>query len=101
MTTGPEIQKIVDAVRARRRFVISSHARPDGDSLGSQLAMAYALRALGKEVVVVNADPAPGPLMARLFAMSSSPLMSVIVLCAGTLKSIVSPPAASRPMKLS
>ena len=29
---------------------ISSHARPDGDSIGSQLAMAFALRALGKEV---------------------------------------------------
>jgi phosphoesterase RecJ-like protein len=64
MTTKPEVQQIVDAIRARRRFVISSHARPDGDSIGSQLAMAYALRSLGKEVVVVNADPAPAPLMA-------------------------------------
>ena len=44
----------------RQRFVISSHSRPDGDSIGSQLAMAYALRALGKEVDVVNEDPAPG-----------------------------------------
>jgi phosphoesterase RecJ-like protein len=64
MTTSPELQQIVDAVRARRRFVISSHARPDGDSIGSQLAMAYALREMGREVAVVNADPAPPPLMA-------------------------------------
>jgi phosphoesterase RecJ-like protein len=64
MTINPELQKIVDAIRARQRFVISSHARPDGDSIGSQLAMAYALKALGKDVVVVNADPAPAPLMA-------------------------------------
>jgi phosphoesterase RecJ-like protein len=66
MTTSnvPEIQQIVDAIRGRQRFVLSSHARPDGDSIGSQLAMAYALRALGKDVVVVNADPAPAPLMA-------------------------------------
>jgi bifunctional oligoribonuclease and PAP phosphatase NrnA len=64
MTTNPDVQKIVEAIRARRRFVISSHARPDGDSIGSQLAMAYALKALGKEVTVVNADPAPVPLMA-------------------------------------
>jgi phosphoesterase RecJ-like protein len=62
--TSPELQQIVDAIRARRRFVISSHARPDGDSIGSQLAMAYALRALGKEVRVVNRDPAPGPILA-------------------------------------
>jgi phosphoesterase RecJ-like protein len=62
--TAPEIQQILEAVRSRRRFVLSSHSRPDGDSIGSQLAMASALRALGKEVRVVNADPAPGPLMA-------------------------------------
>jgi len=59
-----ELSLIVDAIRTRRRFVLSSHSRPDGDSIGSQLAMAYALRALGKEVAIVNADPAPPPLMA-------------------------------------
>jgi len=58
------IERIRDAVLARQRFVISSHARPDGDSIGSQLAMAYALRALGKDVAIVNRDPAPPPLMA-------------------------------------
>ena len=63
-TNSPEILQIVEAVRARRRFVLSSHSRPDGDSIGSQLAMASALRAMGKEATVVNADPAPPPLMA-------------------------------------
>ena len=63
MTMNPEIAKIVDAIRSRQRFVLSSHSRPDGDSIGSQLAMAYALVALGKDAVAVNADPAPGPLM--------------------------------------
>ncbi len=62
-TNSPELQQIVDAIRARHRFVISSHSRPDGDSIGSQLAAAYALRALGKVVTIVNADPAPPPLM--------------------------------------
>src|SRR5256885_1579245 len=64
MTDTAALQRIVDAIRARRRFVLSSHSRPDGDSIGSQLAMAYALRSLGKEAEVVNADPAPAPLMA-------------------------------------
>ena len=64
MNNSPEIRQIVDAIRHRQRFVLSSHSRPDGDSIGSQLAMAYALRALGKDVVVVNADAAAGPLMA-------------------------------------
>jgi len=60
---APELARIVEAIRARQRFVISSHARPDGDSIGSQVAMAYALRALGKTAVIVNEDPAPGPIM--------------------------------------
>ena len=59
---APELQQIVDAIRGRRRFVVSSHSRPDGDSIGSQLALAYALRAIGKSVQIVNSDPAPGPL---------------------------------------
>jgi len=63
MTTSPEIARIVDAIRSRRRFVLSSHARPDGDSIGSQLAMAYALKAMGKDAALVNADPAPPPLL--------------------------------------
>ena len=60
---GP-IARICDAIRSRQRFVISSHSRPDGDSIGSQLAMAFALRALGKHVEVVNQDAAPAALMA-------------------------------------
>src|SRR5262245_24007013 len=47
------------AILDRRRFLLTSHARPDGDSIGSQLAMAFALDALGKEVRIVNADRAP------------------------------------------
>ncbi|MDQ3070382.1 MAG: bifunctional oligoribonuclease/PAP phosphatase NrnA [Acidobacteriota bacterium] len=48
-----------DAIVGRQRFLITSHARPDGDSIGSQLAMAFALDALGKTSRIVNADPAP------------------------------------------
>ncbi|MBI4484843.1 MAG: bifunctional oligoribonuclease/PAP phosphatase NrnA [Acidobacteria bacterium] len=62
--SAPPLSQIVEAIRARHRFVISSHARPDGDSIGSQLAISYALQALGKQVAIVNADPPPAPLMA-------------------------------------
>jgi phosphoesterase RecJ-like protein len=64
MTNATELSRITDAIRTRQRFVLSSHARPDGDAIGSQLAMAYALRALGKDVRLVNLDPAPPPLRA-------------------------------------
>lgn len=55
------VAAIRDAILQRQRFVVTSHARPDGDAIGSQVAMAYALRALGKEVQLVGADPAPPP----------------------------------------
>ena len=58
------IAAIVEAVGRRSRFVLSSHARPDGDALGSELALAFALDALGKDVTIVNRDPVPGPLAA-------------------------------------
>jgi phosphoesterase RecJ-like protein len=61
--SSAELATIVEAIRARRRFVIASHSRPDGDAIGSQMAAALALRLLGKEVTLVNADPAPPPLM--------------------------------------
>jgi bifunctional oligoribonuclease and PAP phosphatase NrnA len=53
------VSRIRDEVLSRQRFLITSHARPDGDSIGSQLAMAHALDALGKQSRIVNADRAP------------------------------------------
>lgn len=58
-STDATLTDIAAAIRQRHRFVVTSHARPDGDAIGSALAMAYALRALGKDVRVVGKDPAP------------------------------------------
>jgi phosphoesterase RecJ-like protein len=58
-TAASAVRRICDEVFRRQRFLLTSHARPDGDSIGSQLAMAFALDALGKTVRIVNADPAP------------------------------------------
>jgi phosphoesterase RecJ-like protein len=57
--TDQALQRIVDAVRGRHRFVVTSHARPDGDAIGSSMAMAYALADLAKDVRVVSRDPVP------------------------------------------
>jgi len=57
--TAALVAQIRDAVMTRHRFLITSHARPDGDSIGSQLAMAFALDALGKASRIINADRAP------------------------------------------
>lgn len=46
--------------REHERFLVASHVRPDGDAIGSTLAMGYALRSLGKDVKMVNQDGIPG-----------------------------------------
>jgi phosphoesterase RecJ-like protein len=53
------LRQIRHEILARKRFLLTSHARPDGDSIGSQLALAFALERLGKQVRIVNADAAP------------------------------------------
>ena len=58
-TATTPLRQIRDEIMRRQRFLLTSHARPDGDSIGSQLAMAFALDALGKSVRIVNADAAP------------------------------------------
>lgn len=44
---------LIAAVQAGRRFIVASHQRPDGDAIGSAMAMALALRSMGKEATVV------------------------------------------------
>jgi bifunctional oligoribonuclease and PAP phosphatase NrnA len=52
---------VVEALRANSRFVVTSHENPDGDALGSLLAMHLALEALGKDSVMVLGGLAPLP----------------------------------------
>jgi phosphoesterase RecJ-like protein len=47
---------IADALRAARRILLVNHESPDGDCLGSSLALALALRRLGRDVVVGSSD---------------------------------------------
>ncbi len=54
-----ELKKIVEVIRENKSFFITSHIRPDGDSIGSQLALKRILERLGKEVIITNHDPAP------------------------------------------
>lgn len=51
--------KFTEIVRRHQRFLLTSHIRPDADALGSELGMARLLRALGKEVVIVNGHATP------------------------------------------
>jgi len=44
---------------AGRKIAVVGHARPDGDCIGSQVALARVLTASGHDVICVNADPVP------------------------------------------
>jgi phosphoesterase RecJ-like protein len=53
------IAALLAAFRAHPRFLLTSHSRPDGDAIGSVLALAEVLDQLGCQVDIVLADPVP------------------------------------------
>jgi bifunctional oligoribonuclease and PAP phosphatase NrnA len=56
-----DVTTVADAIRANDRFLVVTHENPDGDALGSMLAMALALRPLRKDVVMYLSGNAPTP----------------------------------------
>ncbi|MDI3269694.1 MAG: bifunctional oligoribonuclease/PAP phosphatase NrnA [Bacillota bacterium] len=52
-------EKALEAIREAGDVVLFLHRRPDGDSVGSNLAMALALLRMGKAVKIVSQDPVP------------------------------------------
>ena len=52
--------RIVETINRSRTFLITSHVRLDGDSLGSELALYNILKGMGKEVIVYNQSKTPG-----------------------------------------
>jgi phosphoesterase RecJ-like protein len=53
------LERVLQEIRSRRRLVVTSHARPDGDGIGSALACGQILRIMGKEAEVVMHDGVP------------------------------------------
>jgi len=53
------LKDVLKHIEQRNRFVLTSHARPDGDAIGSALACRQILRAMGKEADVVLRDGVP------------------------------------------
>lgn len=52
-------QPLKEIIARHESFVLTSHCRADCDAIGSELALAQILDALGKEVIVVNGDAVP------------------------------------------
>src|SRR6266480_5045912 len=53
------LSQVVELIEAKSKFAITSHIRPDGDSLGSSLGLCWLLRALDKDVEIIMRDPVP------------------------------------------
>lgn len=53
------VEQIGQVLRDHQSFVLISHVRPDGDAIGSQLALGYSLMAAGKTVYLINEDGLP------------------------------------------
>lgn len=52
-------QQIADILRSEKSFLVLTHYRPDGDAVGSQLALVILLKNLGKQVEAWNDDGVP------------------------------------------
>src|SRR5436189_5163792 len=60
-TTANDLSAVAEAIQSHDRFLVTTHENPDGDALGSLLAMTLALEALGKDAVMYLAGEAPLP----------------------------------------
>jgi phosphoesterase RecJ-like protein len=69
MPTTTDMREVVDALRRHERFLVVSHENPDGDALGSLLAMQLALEQLGKDSVMYLAGDTPLPVEYRFLAL--------------------------------
>lgn len=62
MKLSPSVQKIIEAIRRSQTICVVGHVRPDGDCIGSQLGLALALKAEGKDVTCWNEHAVPDKL---------------------------------------
>jgi len=54
-----DFNSITHFIQSNDKFILTAHETPDGDAIGSESAMRITLERLGKEVLVINADPTP------------------------------------------
>jgi phosphoesterase RecJ-like protein len=54
-----QLDQVLDQIRRRSHFLVTSHTRPDGDAIGSTLALAQVLSRMGKNAEVVFGDTVP------------------------------------------
>ncbi|MFA5389635.1 MAG: bifunctional oligoribonuclease/PAP phosphatase NrnA [Candidatus Omnitrophota bacterium] len=53
------VRTVKQAIKKFNRFLVTGHINPEGDAIGSQVAMAFLLKKLGKEYVILDDSPVP------------------------------------------
>ncbi|MEJ5305799.1 MAG: bifunctional oligoribonuclease/PAP phosphatase NrnA [Ignavibacteria bacterium] len=54
-----DYNRIIEILKSNNSFVITTHVNPDGDAIGSELALAYFLQKLEKKIWIINHSPTP------------------------------------------
>ncbi|RMG41164.1 MAG: bifunctional oligoribonuclease/PAP phosphatase NrnA, partial [Planctomycetota bacterium] len=57
-----DFRPLIELIEGHQRFVITSHVRPDGDAIGSEIAMAHLLERHGRQAGVINPSATPARL---------------------------------------
>jgi phosphoesterase RecJ-like protein len=72
MRRSPEIDQILNFISEKNKFLITSHKDPDGDSIGSQLGLYWALINSGKQAKIIN----QGGMPAKYFFLDPQKIIS-------------------------
>src|SRR5258707_7340981 len=90
------LERVLQEIRARRRLVVASHARPGGDGIGSALALGEILRVMGKDSEVVMHDGVPHiyqnlPFAERVIQAEAVPTNDAVILleCDSTRRALL------------
>src|ERR1700751_2115806 len=90
------LDEVLRQIEQRSHFVLTSHARPDGDAIGSALACGEILRRMGKQAEVVMHDGVPRiyqslPFADRVVQASRVPANDAVVLmeCDGVKRTLL------------
>ncbi len=53
------IKEVAEAIKKYDNYIITTHINVEGDAIGSELAIFYLVKQLGKNAVIINSDPVP------------------------------------------
>ncbi|MDZ7330501.1 MAG: bifunctional oligoribonuclease/PAP phosphatase NrnA [candidate division KSB1 bacterium] len=59
MLSDAEVAKLNELISAHQKFVLTTHINPDGDAIGSEIAMTEYLRGSGKHAIIINNSATP------------------------------------------